>query len=148
MWLAKAWRNTCGEMRAGGIPASAGTAAARIAASPRHAEWVAIKVNATDSVMAWVVYPTSPNARAKAPVVVAEAEMSVVASAGMFFLQAVAQRHVSAEKAAVIYAMEPVFAAVFAWLWLNEVLTTQASVGAALVVLAVVMSEYPSRQRA
>lgn len=52
----------------GGIPASAGTAAARIAASPRHAEWVAIKVNATDSVMAWVVYPERKD---KAPVVIA-----------------------------------------------------------------------------
>jgi carboxymethylenebutenolidase len=51
-----------------GIPASAGTAADRIAKSPRHAEWVAIKVGATDSVMAWVVYPERPD---KAPVVIA-----------------------------------------------------------------------------
>lgn len=36
--------------------------------SPRHGEWVAIKVNATDSVMAWVVYPER---RDKAPVVIA-----------------------------------------------------------------------------
>ncbi len=49
------------------IPASAATAVDRIAKSPRHAEWVAIKVNATDSVMAWVVYPER---RDKAPVVV------------------------------------------------------------------------------
>lgn len=40
-----------------GIPASLGTAAQRIADSPRRAEWVAIKVNETDSVMAWVVHP-------------------------------------------------------------------------------------------
>ncbi|MEO7520585.1 MAG: dienelactone hydrolase family protein [Gemmatimonas sp.] len=50
------------------VPASAGTAADRIAKSPRHAEWVAIKVGATDSVMAWVVYPER---RDKAPVVIA-----------------------------------------------------------------------------
>lgn len=49
------------------IPASSTTAAERIAKSPRHAEWVAIKVNATDSVMAWVVYPERST---KAPVVV------------------------------------------------------------------------------
>jgi len=54
--------------QSGGIPASAGTAAARLASSPRHAEWVAIKVNATDSVMAWVVYPERKD---KAPVVIA-----------------------------------------------------------------------------
>ena len=74
--------------------------------------------------------------------------LGLVATAGMLFLQAIAQRHVSADKAALVYALEPVFAAVFAWLWLNEVLTLQASIGAALVVIAVVMSEYPTRKRA
>ena len=54
--------------RAPGIPASSGTAAERLAKSPRHAEWVAIRVGATDSVMAWVVYPER---RDKAPVVIA-----------------------------------------------------------------------------
>lgn len=80
------------------------------------------------------------------PVLAGLAYLGVIATAGMLFLQAIAQRHVSADKAALVYAMEPVFAAVFAWLWLNEVLTLQASIGAAMVVLAVVMSEYPSRQ--
>lgn len=50
------------------IPASGATAAQRIAASPRHGEWVAIKVGSTDSVMAWVVYPERST---KAPVVIA-----------------------------------------------------------------------------
>jgi carboxymethylenebutenolidase len=50
------------------IPASGATAQQRIAASPRHGEWVAIKVGATDSVMAWVVYPERAQ---KAPVVIA-----------------------------------------------------------------------------
>lgn len=52
----------------GGIPASAGGAAERIAKSPRHAEWVAIKYGDKDSVMAWVVYPERKD---KAPVVIA-----------------------------------------------------------------------------
>jgi carboxymethylenebutenolidase len=50
------------------IPASGATAADRLAKSPRHGEWVAIKVGATDSVLAWVVYPER---RDKAPVVIA-----------------------------------------------------------------------------
>jgi carboxymethylenebutenolidase len=50
------------------IPASATTAVERVAKSPRHGEWVSIKVNATDSVMAWVVYPERKD---KAPVVIA-----------------------------------------------------------------------------
>jgi carboxymethylenebutenolidase len=50
------------------IPASGQKAIERLNASPRHGEWVAIKVNATDSVMAWVVYPER---KEKAPVVIA-----------------------------------------------------------------------------
>lgn len=57
-----------GFQQSAAIPASAATAVERIAKSPRHGEWVAIKVNATDSVMAWVVYPERKD---KAPVVIA-----------------------------------------------------------------------------
>ena len=49
------------------LPAGAADAEARIKASPRHAEWATIKTSATDSVVAWVVYPER---RDKAPVVV------------------------------------------------------------------------------
>jgi drug/metabolite transporter (DMT)-like permease len=62
----------------------------------------------------------------------------------MLFLQALAQRHVSADKAALVYAMEPVFAALCAWLWLSESLTLTAAVGATMVVAAVVLSEWKS----
>jgi drug/metabolite transporter (DMT)-like permease len=70
------------------------------------------------------------------------AYLGVVATAGMLFIQAIAQRHVSADKAAVIYAMEPVFAAMFAWCWLAEGLTFKAAIGGAIVVFAVVLSEW------
>lgn len=49
------------------LPAGAADAAARLQASPRHAEWATIKTSPTDSVVAWVVYPER---RDKAPVVV------------------------------------------------------------------------------
>jgi carboxymethylenebutenolidase len=48
------------------LPASGATAADRIAKSPRHGEWVAVKIGA-DSVMSWVVYPERST---KAPVVI------------------------------------------------------------------------------
>ncbi|HSE51503.1 MAG TPA: dienelactone hydrolase family protein [Gemmatimonadales bacterium] len=52
-----------------GIPASNLTAPGRLAASPRHGEWVrmALEPGSADSLMAWVVYPST---REKAPVVV------------------------------------------------------------------------------
>lgn len=63
-----AMTSMAGYQQSAAIPASATTAVERIATSPRHGEWVAIKVNATDSVMAWVVYPERKD---KAPVVIA-----------------------------------------------------------------------------
>lgn len=52
------------------LPASANNAAARVSASPRHAEWVKVawEPGSKDSLMAWIVYPST--SRAKSPVVV------------------------------------------------------------------------------
>ena len=49
------------------LPASAGEAEARLAKSPRHAEWAMVATGNGDSTRAWVVYPER---RDKAPVVV------------------------------------------------------------------------------
>ena len=49
------------------LPASATEAAARLAASPRHAEWVTVAGENGDSTRTWVVYPERRDA---APVVV------------------------------------------------------------------------------
>jgi carboxymethylenebutenolidase len=51
----------------GAIPPSDEEAAARLAASPRHGEWVWVKTETGDSVSAWVVYPERSD---PAPVVV------------------------------------------------------------------------------
>jgi drug/metabolite transporter (DMT)-like permease len=75
------------------------------------------------------------------------AYLGIVATACMLFLQARAQRQVSADKAALIYAMEPVFAALFAWIGLSEGLTLRAALGAALVVLAVLYGEWKPSKR-
>ncbi len=72
--MAAPMRVSRGGMQQGiaGLPASNMTAEARLKASPRHSEWVkmAAAPGSADSLMAWVVYPASPNSRAKAPVVI------------------------------------------------------------------------------
>lgn len=54
------------------LPASANTAAARLAASPRKGEWVKIPWGdgKSDSLMAWIVYPQNLSSGNRAPVVV------------------------------------------------------------------------------
>ena len=56
------------------LPPSNNAAAARLAASPRHAEWVKLawEPGSPDSLMAWVVYPSTANARTPVVVVVHE----------------------------------------------------------------------------
>jgi carboxymethylenebutenolidase len=48
------------------LPAGAAAAQARLAASPRHGEWVMVRTGPADSVRAWVVYPERAD---RAPVV-------------------------------------------------------------------------------
>jgi len=67
--------------------------------------------------------------------------LGAIASAATFFLQALAQSHVSAEQAAIIYAMEPVFAAAFGWWYISEQMTPLALLGGALVIAAVILSQ-------
>jgi carboxymethylenebutenolidase len=63
-----------GNQGTAGLPASNNNAAARLAATPRHAEWVKVAwaPGASDSLMAWVVYPTTSNAKTPVVVVVHE----------------------------------------------------------------------------
>jgi drug/metabolite transporter (DMT)-like permease len=67
--------------------------------------------------------------------------LGAVASAATFFLQALAQTHVSAAQAAIIYAMEPVFAAAFGWWYISEQMTPLALLGGTLVIVAVILSQ-------
>ncbi len=67
--------------------------------------------------------------------------LGLVATAGTTFVQALAQRWVAAFEAAVIYALEPVFAAVFSFAFLGESLGWRGLVGGALILGAMVFSQ-------
>jgi carboxymethylenebutenolidase len=56
------------------LPPSNNAAKARLAATPRHAEWVKVawEPGSSDSLMAWVVYPSTSNAKTPVVVVVHE----------------------------------------------------------------------------
>ncbi len=56
------------------LPPSANQAPARLAASPRHGEWVKLawRPGSSDSLMAWIVYPATSNPRTPVVVVIHE----------------------------------------------------------------------------
>ncbi len=67
--------------------------------------------------------------------------LGLVAGALIFWLQAWGQHRVRAVEAAIIYGLEPVFAALAAVWWIDEVLQGRALVGGALIVVGVVISQ-------
>lgn len=69
--------------------------------------------------------------------------LAVLATVLTLSIQLVAQRYTSALKATLIFSLEPVFAAIFAWWWGGEVLTPLKIFGGVLIVLATVFSELP-----
>ncbi|MFZ4479279.1 MAG: DMT family transporter [Rhodoferax sp.] len=67
--------------------------------------------------------------------------LGLMASAVMVWLQAWGQHRVRAVQAAIVYGLEPVFAALAAVWWIDEVLQGRALIGGALIVAGVVISQ-------
>ncbi|MEI6734477.1 MAG: DMT family transporter [Comamonadaceae bacterium] len=67
--------------------------------------------------------------------------LGLLAGAVMVWLQAWGQQRVRAVEAAIVYGLEPVFAALAAVWWIGEVLQGRALLGGALIVLGVVISQ-------
>ncbi len=72
----------------------------------------------------------------------------LVMTAGAFFLQTWAQRHTTAVRAALIFALEPVFAALCVWLVGGERIPAAEWIGGAVIVAGVVFGEITPRGRA
>jgi drug/metabolite transporter (DMT)-like permease len=73
--------------------------------------------------------------------------LAIFATALVLWLQALAQRVVPAYVAALIFALEPVFAAIFAYFMLGETLSPQGWLGGGLVVVAMILGGLGSAQR-
>ncbi|MCL2532068.1 MAG: DMT family transporter [Oscillospiraceae bacterium] len=65
----------------------------------------------------------------------------LIASAAAYTLQMLFQRHVEAPKAAIIYSMESLWAAIGAFILLGEVMTPRGYLGGALMICAVILSQ-------
>ena len=66
--------------------------------------------------------------------------MGLIATTLTFLCQYCGQRHQTASQAAIIFALEPVFAAFFAYLIGNEILSWQAWIGCSVIFLAIIIT--------
>jgi drug/metabolite transporter (DMT)-like permease len=71
--------------------------------------------------------------------------LGVIATALVFALQLQLQRYTTATHTALIFALEPVFAALFSWLWTGEELTAAIWLGGSLMLIGVLVAEVPFR---
>ncbi|MGI6037323.1 MAG: DMT family transporter [Limnochordia bacterium] len=66
---------------------------------------------------------------------------AILASAVAFFLQTTMQQFTTPTRTGIIFATEPVFAALFAYWWLGERLTTGEMIGCALILGGMLVAE-------
>ncbi|MDF2680146.1 MAG: EamA family transporter [Brevibacillus sp.] len=72
--------------------------------------------------------------------------LSILCSAIGFVVQTVAQQHTTPTHTGLIFSLEPVFAAIFAFMLNGETLTVRGYIGAALVLLSVLIAEIDLRR--
>ncbi|HYD96821.1 MAG TPA: DMT family transporter [Noviherbaspirillum sp.] len=68
--------------------------------------------------------------------------LGVVATAAIIALQTWGQRHSSANEAAIVYAFEPACAAIAAYFWLAETMTTRSVLGGLLLISGMIVSQW------
>jgi drug/metabolite transporter (DMT)-like permease len=73
--------------------------------------------------------------------------MALFATVVTFIAQTWAQARMSAVHAAILFALEPVWTALFAWAVLGERMTRRDVAGAALILSGILASEWPGRNR-
>jgi drug/metabolite transporter (DMT)-like permease len=70
---------------------------------------------------------------------------SVFATALAFFAQTNFQKYTTPTRVALIFAMEPVFAAITAFIWADERLSTSALFGCLLIFVGMIFAELPKK---
>ncbi|MFB5265586.1 DMT family transporter [Paenibacillus enshidis] len=63
--------------------------------------------------------------------------LALVCSAYGFVMQSIAQKHTTPESVGFLFSLEPVFSAIFAFAFLNEIMGAQGYVGAGLILVGV-----------
>lgn len=72
--------------------------------------------------------------------------LAVICSAFGFVMQPIAQKYTTAESAGFIFSLEPIFAALFAFLFYGEFIALQGYVGAVLILVGVLVANFDWRR--
>lgn len=83
----------------------------------------------------------------KSDVILAILITSIFATALSFFIQTYVQKYTSPSHTALIFAMEPVFAALTAYLWVGERLHIAGLIGCICIFVGMVFSEIPWKKK-
>lgn len=73
--------------------------------------------------------------------------LALICSAFGFVMQPIAQKYTTPEHTGLLFALEPVFSALFAFIFLHELLTVKGYIGAILVLFSVLLSAYKTKNR-
>jgi drug/metabolite transporter (DMT)-like permease len=76
-------------------------------------------------------------------VIIAAVFLGIVATTLALALWLAFQRQTTSTHAALIFSLEPVFAALFSRVWIGEVVTSAVWIGGALMIMGVVLAETP-----
>ncbi|MCK4890004.1 MAG: DMT family transporter, partial [Candidatus Aminicenantes bacterium] len=73
--------------------------------------------------------------------------LAVFPTMSAFLIQMVSQRFTSPLRVAIIFSMEPVFAAIFAWTIGGERFALHRGIGGLIIVAAILVSELPTSKK-
>ncbi|MFJ7745919.1 DMT family transporter [Peribacillus sp. NPDC097295] len=72
---------------------------------------------------------------------------AALATAFAFFAQTYFQAYTTPTRVALIFSMEPVFAAITSYIWIDEKLTMASLAGCAFIFVGMILAELPSKKR-
>jgi drug/metabolite transporter (DMT)-like permease len=99
--------------------------------------WIVVALSAIWTFTPSPSHPLTPSSATPWPAIL---YLGIAATAVTTWLQTFGQKSISAPKAAVLYTLEPVWAAVFAWFVLKETPGLQGWVGAILILVAAALT--------
>lgn len=113
--------------------------------------WIQITVVGILSLISAIIfedisYIISPDIMLDNDVIIALLITSIFATALAFLAQTIFQKHSTPTKVAIIFAMEPVFAAIASVIYEKEMLSLNVTIGGSLIFLGMILAEIPSEK--